>query len=89
MLDHAAASDLLIAYVPTASIGAALEMYVAHQRGVPVVTISPLARNWVVRALSQRVYSDLEGFMRAMQSVGVPTDLAGGIVGKSLDARPV
>ena len=56
MLDHAAASDLLIAYVPTASMGTALEMYVAHERGVPVVTISPLAENWVVRALSRRVY---------------------------------
>ena len=53
---HAAASDLLIAYVPTASMGTALEMYVAHQRGVPVVTITPLAENWVVRALSRRVY---------------------------------
>jgi hypothetical protein len=43
MLDHAAASDLLIAHVPTAR-----EMYVAHERGVLVVTISPLAENWVV-----------------------------------------
>ena len=31
-LAYAAASDLLIAYVPTASMGTALEMYVAHAR---------------------------------------------------------
>ena len=74
MLDHAATSDLLIAYVPTASMGAALEMYVAHQRGVPVVTISPLAENWVVRALSRRVFPDMESFMRAVQSAGSPAD---------------
>jgi hypothetical protein len=30
MLNHSAASDLLIAYVPTASMGAVLEVYVAH-----------------------------------------------------------
>lgn len=75
MLDHAAASDLPIAYVPIASMGAALEMYVARQRGVPVVTISPLAENWVVRGLSRRVFLDMEDFMRAVQSVGLPADL--------------
>ena len=53
MIDHAAAGDLLIAYVPAAGMSAALEMYVAHEHGVPVVTISPLAENWVVRALSR------------------------------------
>jgi membrane associated rhomboid family serine protease len=74
-LAHAAASDLLIAYVPVASMGTALEMYVAHERGVPVVTISPLAENWVVRALSRRVYPDLGSFMLMVQSVGALSDL--------------
>ena len=56
-------------------MGTALEMYVAHERGVPVVTISPLAENWVVRALSRRVFLDMEDFMRAVQSAGSPADL--------------
>jgi len=68
MLDHAAASDLLIAYVPTASMGTALEMYVAYQRGVPVVTISPLVENWVVRALSRQVFTDMESFLDLVAS---------------------
>ena len=72
-LAHAAASDLLIAYVPTASMGTALEMYVAHERGVPVVTISPLVENWVVRALSQRVYRDLDEFLDAVREAETPT----------------
>ncbi len=63
MLDEAVHSDLVIAYVPTASMGTALEMYLAHQAGVPVVTISPLAANWVVKALSRRVFPDLESFL--------------------------
>ncbi len=62
MLDEAVHSDLVIAYVPTASMGTALEMYLAHQAGVPVVAISPLAANWVVKALSRRVFPDLESF---------------------------
>ena len=49
----------------------------------------PLAENWVVRALSRRVSPDMEGFMRAAQSVGSPAELGGGIFGKSLDACPV
>jgi hypothetical protein len=76
MLGHAAASDLLIAYVPTASMGTALEMYVAHQRDVPVVTISPLAENWVVRALSRRVYPDLEAFRSAVDAAATLAELA-------------
>jgi hypothetical protein len=75
-LAYAAASDLLIAYVPTASMGTALEMYVAHARGVPVVTISPLAENWVVRALSQRVYPDLDGFLAVVGAAEIPALIA-------------
>jgi hypothetical protein len=77
MLDHAAASDLVIAYVPSASMGTALEMYVAHQRGVPVVTISPLAENWVVRSLSGRIYPDLGEFFAAVSAAETPAALYG------------
>jgi hypothetical protein len=76
MPDHAAASDLLIAFVPTASMGTALEIYVAHERGVPVVTISSLAENWVVRALSRRVYGDLAEFLAALGEAETPALIA-------------
>lgn len=74
-LAHAASSDLVIAYVPVASMGTALEMYAAYQAGVPVVTISSLAENWVVRAFSQRVYPDVESFMVAVRAAWLPVDL--------------
>ena len=77
LLDLASASDLVVAYLPVASMGTALEMYSAHQHGVPVVTISPLAENWVVRAFSQRVFPDLDSFMAALQAAGSPLDLTG------------
>jgi hypothetical protein len=60
-LAQAAACDVLIAYVPTASMGTAVEMYEAARNGRVVLTISPLAANWIIRAYSDRVFADLDG----------------------------
>lgn len=75
MLDLAASSDLVVAYAPVASMGTALEMYRAYQAGVPVVSVSPMATNWVIKALSRRVYPDLESFEAAVSSAVTPGDL--------------
>lgn len=75
MLECAATSDLVIAYVPTASMGTALEMYAAERAGVPVITISPLATNWVVIALSRRVFPDLPAFFAALAEAESPLAL--------------
>jgi hypothetical protein len=55
-------SDLLVAYLPSASMGTAIEMYEAFRHGSAVLTISPLAANWVVRCYSDRVFADLASF---------------------------
>jgi hypothetical protein len=68
MTDLAAGADVVIAYVPTASMGTALEMYRAYQHGTPVIAISPMAANWVVRALSQRIFTDLDSFLAHIQA---------------------
>ncbi len=62
MADLAAKADLLVAYAPQASMGTAIEMWQAFQMGVPVVTISPMAANWVVKHLSEAVLPDLTSF---------------------------
>jgi len=62
MAELAARADCLIAYVPEASMGTAVEMWQAYRAGVPVYTISPLTDNWVVFTLSTEVFSDLESF---------------------------
>jgi hypothetical protein len=62
LLDLACSSDLVVAYAPVASMGTALEMYAAYLKNVPVVTISPMVDNWVVRVLSRRVFPDLASF---------------------------
>ena len=58
--------DLLVAFVPQASMGTAIEMWEAHRHGRVVLTISPLEHNWAVRFLSHAVYADVEAFERAL-----------------------
>ena len=62
MAELAGECDLLVAYAPIASMGTALEMWEAFRSGAPVVTISPMAANWVVRHLSDEVFPDLGAF---------------------------
>ena len=60
--------DVLLAFVPEASMGTAIEMWEAHQHGAAVITISPLKHNWAVKFLSHAIYADVEGFEAALQS---------------------
>ncbi len=60
--------DLLIAYLPSASMGTAIEMYEAHRAGAAVVTVTPMAANWVVRAYSDRILPDLAGLGKMLAS---------------------
>jgi hypothetical protein len=61
-LAEARASDVLVAYLPSASMGTAIEMHEAARAGVVVLTITPMAANWVVRAYSDRIFKDTNEF---------------------------
>jgi len=54
--------DVLVAFVPEATMGTAIEMWEAYRAGVKVLSISPMAENWVVKLLSSRVFPTLEAF---------------------------
>ena len=69
---RAAACDLLVAYLPSASMGTALEMYGAARNGAVILTITPLAANWVVRAYSDRVFADVGRFETFLKSGKLP-----------------
>jgi hypothetical protein len=69
--EDAAKADLLIAYLPEASMGTAVEMWVGHQSGVPVWTVTPLTANWVVFSLSTRVFASLEDLAVHLRSGGL------------------
>jgi hypothetical protein len=62
LFDRAGQADLVVAYVPQASMGTAIEMWQGFQSGAPLVTISPMAANWVVKHLSSVVLPDLNAF---------------------------
>lgn len=68
---EAGRSDLVIAYLPQASMGTALEVWEAWRAGVPVVIISPLAANWVVRACASRRFDTLDEFAAALRDGGL------------------
>jgi TRAP-type C4-dicarboxylate transport system substrate-binding protein len=60
--------DLIVAYVPEASMGTAIEMWEAYRHGRVVVTITPLIHNWVVQITSRAVYRDFDGFLQGLES---------------------
>ena len=60
--------DVLIAFVPEASMGTAIEMWEAWKNSAVVITISPLKFNWAVRFLSHAIYPDLSAFFAALDS---------------------
>lgn len=63
--------DVLVAYVPSASMGTAIEMWHAYQGGARVYVISPMVDNWVVRSLSERVFPDMAAFVEFVAGGGL------------------
>lgn len=62
MADEAASADVLIAYLPEASMGTALEMTRAHDNGKLIITISTLQKNWFILAISTKIFFSLDEF---------------------------
>lgn len=60
-------ADILIAYIPEASMGTALEMFMAYNRKKYVVTVTPLVSNWVVRLYSDLVYESMDEFISGVR----------------------
>ena len=59
-IEMAAESDVFLAFIPHASMGTAVEMWEAHRRGAFVLTITPMAENWAVKFLSDKILADLD-----------------------------
>jgi hypothetical protein len=67
-VEAAKKSQLLVAYLPEASMGSAIELWEAKRAGAKVVSITPLKDNWVVRYASDIVVADLEEFESLLAS---------------------
>lgn len=72
--------DVVVAFVPEASMGTAIEMWEAHRHGRVVLAISPLAHNWAIKFLSHAVYPDVEAFAAVLVD-GTVRRLIEGIAG--------
>jgi hypothetical protein len=64
-------SHVLIVYLPEASLGSSIEMWEARKQDRLILTISPMTTNWVVRILSDAIFSDLQQFEDWTQSGGL------------------
>lgn len=60
--------DALVAFIPEASMGTAIEIWEAWKNGAVILTITPLSLNWVVKFLSDAVYPNMEAFLKALDS---------------------
>jgi hypothetical protein len=69
-------TDVLLAFVPEASMGTAIEMWEAHRHGAAVITISPLKHNWAVKFLSHALYADVPAFESALENGEVARRIA-------------
>ena len=62
MADEAASSDIVIAYLPEASMGTALEMVRAYDNGKTIISISSLEKNWFILSVSAKIFNSLDDF---------------------------
>ena len=60
--------NVLLAFLPAASMGTAIEMWEAHQNGAAIIAISPMKHNWAVKYLSHAIYEDEAEFLAALRS---------------------
>jgi hypothetical protein len=60
--DEAASADIVIAYLPEASMGTALEMIRAYDNGKTIISISSMEKNWFVHAVSAKIFPSLDDF---------------------------
>lgn len=67
-IDKVMHADAMVAYVPEASMGSAIEMWEAWHHHTFIVTISPMRTNWVIRLFSHYRVDDLKEFEHFLKS---------------------
>ena len=72
MTSQAAEADVLIAYLPEASMGTAIEMWTAFNAGTTIIAVTPLQHNWVVRLTADTVLPDLDTLLSTIETGRFP-----------------
>ncbi len=76
-------SDIVVAYIPEASMGAAIEIYNASLRGKYVVTITPLQTSRIIKIFSHDIYDSVDSFEQACEIGKFKKDFSRFIIEKS------
>ncbi len=61
-------ADLLIAYLPHASMGTAIELWTAYHNRAYIIAVTPLRHNWVIQITADEVLPDLESLLTYIES---------------------
>lgn len=69
-------ADLLIAYLPHASMGTAIEMWTAFHHHAYIVAVTPMAHNWVVRITADEILPNLESLLEHIESGRLAENIA-------------
>ena len=64
-------ADVLIAYLPQASMGTAIEMWTAFNADKLIVAVTPLKHNWVIRVTADAVLPNLDSLIELIESGGL------------------
>jgi len=72
----AADADVLIAYLPTASMGTAIEIWTAFTADKYIVVVSPLVHNWVIQVTADELLPDLDSLISSIENGRFYTNMA-------------
>ncbi len=76
LMHRAAQADVLIAYLPEASMGTAIEMWNAFHAGRVVLAVTRMTANWVIKFLSDRMFESVEALEVFLAAGGLDELLA-------------
>jgi len=61
-VDHAKKADIVVAYLPVASMGTAVELWESYHIGIPNIIISPMQNNLLIQKVANVLVRDMEQF---------------------------
>ena len=61
-------ADVVIAYLPTASMGTAIEMWTAYKANKYIIAVTELRHNWVVKVTADEIVPDMDALLELLES---------------------
>jgi len=68
MTRKASDADLLIAYLPTVSMGTAMEMWQAFQASTYIIAVTPHIHHWAIRFTANEILPDLDTLLADIEN---------------------